>query len=191
MLTKQKACLEKWTKGVHQVFGGRLSPIDEVGLVWLVRRCEAMGAPLVRRTWPQSRLSLMEVCGRAPHAPELSQVGPTVFQFSFHGIGRWRFIATLWASWRLWPQWRDDSVRRGPLRPQLRLHSLHTRGHIDQAPLDVSIDWHTKRKVVKASEDLPGGSLALPPCVPHTSRMYDKSWHPHRVPITVLSLIHI
>ena len=167
MLTKQKACLEKWTKGVHQVFGGRLSPIDEVGLVWLVRRCEAMGAPLVRRTWPQSRLSLMEVCGRAPHAPELSQVGPTVFQFSFHGIGRWRFIATLWASWRLWPQWRDDSVRRGPLRPQLRLHSLHTRGHIDQAPLDVSIDWHTKRKVGKASEDLPGGSVALPPCVPH------------------------
>ena len=80
LLTQQKACLEKWTKGVHQVFGGRLSPIDEVGLVWLVRRCEAMGAPLVRRTWPQSRLSLMEVCGRAPHAPELSQVGPPVFQ---------------------------------------------------------------------------------------------------------------
>ena len=83
LLTKQKACLEKWTKGVHQVFGGRLSSIDEVGLVWLVRRCEAMGAPLVRRTWPQSRLSLMEVCGCAPHAPELSQVGPTVFQPSF------------------------------------------------------------------------------------------------------------
>ena len=65
------------------------------------------------------------------------------------------------------------------------LNSLHTRGHIDQAPLDVSIDWHTKRKVVNASEDLLGGSLAFPPCVPHTSRMYDKSWHPHRVPITV------
>ena len=27
--------------------------------------------------------------------------------------------------------------------------------------------------------------MALPPCVPHASRMYDKSWHPHRVPITV------
>ena len=41
---------------------------------------------------------------------------------------------------------------------QLVLNPLHTRGHIDQAPLDVSIDWHTKRKVVKASEDLLGAA---------------------------------
>ena len=60
---------------------------------------------------------------------------------------------------------------------QLVLHALHTRGHIDQAPLDVSIDLNTKRKVVKASEDLPKGTVALPPCVPHTSRVYDKSIH--------------
>ena len=91
-----------------------------------------------------------------------------------------------------WKEWLRGSVaKQSGEQPthmaaiQLVLNSLHTRGHIDQAPLDVSIDWHTKRKVVKASEDLPGGSLALPPCVPHTSRMYDKSWHPHRVPITV------
>ena len=64
-------------------------------------------------------------------------------------------------------------------------NSLHAHGNIDQAPLEVLIDWHTKRKVVRASEDLPAGSLALPPCVPQTSRVYDKSCHPHRVPVTV------
>ena len=67
----------------------------------------------------------------------------------------------------------------------LMLNSLHARGNIDQAPLDVFIDWHTKRKVVRATEDLPAGSLALPPCVPQTSRVHDKSCHPHRVPATV------
>ena len=65
------------------------------------------------------------------------------------------------------------------------LNALHTRGHNDQAQLDDSIDWHTKRNVVKASEDVLGGSLALPPCVPHACGVYDKSCHPHRVPITV------
>ena len=68
---------------------------------------------------------------------------------------------------------------------QLVLHSLHTRGHIDDAPINVSIDLTTKRKVVSASEDLPKGTVALPPCVPHTSRVYDTSTHPHRVPIVV------
>ena len=28
--------------------------------------------------------------------------------------------------------------------------------------------------------------MALPPCVPHTSRVYDKSTHPHRVPIVMI-----
>ena len=69
---------------------------------------------------------------------------------------------------------------------QLVLNSLHTRGRIDEEPLDVSIDLNSKRKAVKASEDLPEGSLALPPCVPHASRVYDKSTHPHRVPIVVI-----
>ena len=68
---------------------------------------------------------------------------------------------------------------------QLVLHSLRSRGRIDDAPIDVSIDLTTKRKVVKSSEDLPKGTVALPPCVPHTSRVYDKSTHPHRVPIVV------
>ena len=68
---------------------------------------------------------------------------------------------------------------------QLVLNALHTRGRIDQAPINVSIDLNSKRKVVKASEDLPKGTVALPPCVPHTSRVYDKSTHPHRVPIVV------
>ena len=68
---------------------------------------------------------------------------------------------------------------------QLVLHSLHTRGRIDDAPIDVSIDLTTKRKVVKAADDLPKGTVALPPCVPHTSRVHDKSTHPHRVPIVV------
>ena len=68
---------------------------------------------------------------------------------------------------------------------QLVLNSLHTRGRIDEEPLDVSIDLNSKRKVVKSSEDLPKGTVALPPCVPHTSRVYDKSTHPHRVPIAV------
>ena len=57
---------------------------------------------------------------------------------------------------------------------QLVLHSLHTRGRIDQAPLDVSIDLNSKRKVVKASEDLPKGTLALPPCVQRTSGVHDR-----------------
>ena len=69
---------------------------------------------------------------------------------------------------------------------QLVLNSLHTRGRIDEEPLDVSIDLNSKRKVVKASEDLPKGTVALPPCVPHASRVYDKSTHPHRVPIAVI-----
>ena len=69
---------------------------------------------------------------------------------------------------------------------QLVLNALHTRGRIDQAPIDISIDLNSKRKVVKASEDLPKGTVALPPCVPHTSRVYDKSTHPHRVPIVVI-----
>ena len=69
---------------------------------------------------------------------------------------------------------------------QLVLHSLHTRGRVDAAPIDVSIDLNSKRKVVKASEDLSEGSLALPPCVPHASRVHDKSTHPHRVPIVVI-----
>ena len=51
---------------------------------------------------------------------------------------------------------------------QLVLNSLHTRGRIDEEPLDVSIDLNSKRKVVKASEDLPKGTLALPPCVSHS-----------------------
>ena len=53
------------------------------------------------------------------------------------------------------------------------------------APIDVSIDLTKNRKVVKASEDLPVGALALPPCVPKTSSVLDKSVHPHRVPIVV------
>ena len=69
---------------------------------------------------------------------------------------------------------------------QLVLNALHTRGRIDQTPIDTIVDLNSKRKVVKASEDLPTGTLALPPCVPHTSRVYDKSTHPHRVPILVM-----
>ena len=68
---------------------------------------------------------------------------------------------------------------------QLVLYSLHARGRIDQAPLDVSIDLTKNRKVVKSSEALPAGTLALPPCVPKTSSVLDKSVHPHRVPIVV------
>ena len=65
------------------------------------------------------------------------------------------------------------------------LHALHTRGRDDQAPIDVSIDLTKNRKVVKSSEDLPAGTLALSPCVPKTSSVLDKSVHPHRVPIVV------
>ena len=43
----------------------------------------------------------------------------------------------------------------------------------------------SKRKVVKASEDLPVGALALPPCVPKSSGVFDQSTHPHRVRIIV------
>ena len=91
-----------------------------------------------------------------------------------------------------WQEWIRGRVARqsGETPTQMAailmvLNSLHARGNIDQAPLDVFIDWHTNRKVVRASEGLPAGSLALPPCVPHTSRVYDKSCHPHRVPVTV------
>ena len=45
---------------------------------------------------------------------------------------------------------------------QLVLHSLHTRGRINDAPIDVSIDLNTKRKVVKASDDLPKGHRGPP-----------------------------
>ena len=65
------------------------------------------------------------------------------------------------------------------------LYSLHTRGRIEMAPIDVSIDLTKNRKVVKASEDLPAGALALAPCVLKTSSVLDKSVHPHRVPIVV------
>ena len=65
------------------------------------------------------------------------------------------------------------------------LHSLHTRGRIEMAPIDVSIGLTNHRKVVKASEDLPAGALALAPCVLKTSSVLDKSVHPHRVPIVV------
>jgi len=68
---------------------------------------------------------------------------------------------------------------------QLVLHSLHVRGRIEEALINVSVDLNKNRRVVTASEDLPTGTLALPPCVPHTSRVYDKSTHPHRVPIAV------
>ena len=68
---------------------------------------------------------------------------------------------------------------------QMVLYSLHTRGGIVMNPIDVSIDLDKNRKVVKASEDLPAGSLALAPCVPKTSHVLDKSVHPHRVPIEV------
>ena len=36
-----------------------------------------------------------------------------------------------------------------------------------------------------ASEDLPRGTIVLPPCVLHTSRVHDNSIRPHRVPIVV------
>ena len=91
-----------------------------------------------------------------------------------------------------WKEWIQGSVARqlGEKQAQMAaivvvLNSLHVRGKIHQAPIEVFIDWQTKRNVVRASEDLPAGSLALPPCVPQTSRVYDKSCHPHRVPVTV------
>ena len=72
---------------------------------------------------------------------------------------------------------------------QLVLNALHTRGRIDQTPIDIIVDLNSKRKVVKASEDLPKGTLALPPCGPHnkliTSRVYDNITHSHRVPAVV------
>ena len=68
----------------------------------------------------------MEVCGRAPHAPELSQVGPTVSQPPLISQNRPQAIhrhllvpvATLASvARRLWPQWTTltavaDSLRR-------------------------------------------------------------------------------
>ena len=65
------------------------------------------------------------------------------------------------------------------------LHSLHTRGRIEMAPINVKIDLTKHRKVVTASEDLPAGALALAPCVLKTSSVLDKSVHPHSVPIVV------
>ena len=38
---------------------------------------------------------------------------------------------------------------------QLVLNALHTRGRIDQTPIDTIVDLNSKRKVVKASEALP------------------------------------
>ena len=61
---------------------------------------------------------------------------------------------------------------------QLALHSLHTRGRADQAPIDVSIDLTTKRKFVKSSEDLPKGTVALPPCVPHAFSRVRQEYSP-------------
>ena len=69
---------------------------------------------------------------------------------------------------------------------QLVLSSLHARGRADAAPIDVSIDLNSKRKAAKASEDLPIGAVALPPCVPKSSSVLDKSTHPRRVPIQVI-----
>ena len=66
---------------------------------------------------------------------------------------------------------------------QMVLHLLHNRGPVDEAPIDVSIDLNSKRKAAKASENLPIGALALPPCVPKSSSVLDKSTHPRRVPI--------
>ena len=92
-----------------------------------------------------------------------------------------------------WAQWLRGRIAKGMCDKanhiaaiQLVLNALHTRGRIDQTPIDIIVDLNSKRKVVKASEDLPKGTLALPPCVPHTSRVYDKSTHPHRVPIVVI-----
>ena len=53
------------------------------------------------------------------------------------------------------------------------------------ATIDVRIDLGNKRKVVYATEDMPLGTLALPPCVPKTSNVYTTSTHPLRVPIVV------
>ena len=50
---------------------------------------------------------------------------------------------------------------------------------------NVRIGLTKNYKVVNASEDLPKGTLVLPPCVPQTSRVYDKSTRPHRVPVEV------
>ena len=65
------------------------------------------------------------------------------------------------------------------------LHSLHTRGNIEAALVDVSIDLDKSRKVVTASEDLPPGTLSLPPCAPKMAKAYTASVHPHRVAIVV------
>ena len=92
-----------------------------------------------------------------------------------------------------WQEWLRGSVAKHlcdktthMAAMQLVLHSLHVRGRIEEAPINVSVDLNKNRRVVTASEDLPKGTLALPPCVPHTSRVYDKSTHPHRVPIVVI-----
>ena len=58
----------------------------------------------------------------------------------------------------------------------LVLYSLHVRGRIDQAPLELRIDLIKIRKVVKQCGRLPKGTLTLPPCVPNAYRVCDKSW---------------
>ena len=101
--------------------------------------------------------------------------------------GREAIIASL-----PWKEWLRGSVAKNMSNKaahtaaiQVVLHSLHLRGRVDEAPIDVSIDLTTRRKVVKASEDLPVGTLALPPCVPKSSGVFDQSNHPHRVRIIV------
>ena len=88
-----------------------------------------------------------------------------------------------------WNEWLRGQVAQHlceKAAPIAAIHLvLHTRGRVDAAPIDVSIDLNSKRKVVNASEDLPTGALALPPCVPKSSSVFDKSTHPHRVSIIV------
>ena len=68
---------------------------------------------------------------------------------------------------------------------QLVLKSLHVRGGVETASIDVSIDVGSNRRLVTASADLAPGSLVLPPCVPKTARAYKTSVHPQRVAIVV------
>ena len=96
-------------------------------------------------------------------------------------------IASLpWKEWLRGGVSQDMSEKAAHIAAiQMVLHLLHNRGLVDEAPIDVSIDLNSNRKVVKASEDLPVGTLALPPCVPKSSGVFDKSHHPNRVCITV------
>ena len=68
-----------------------------------------------------------------------------------------------------WANWLRGRIAKGLCDKanhiaaiQLVLNALHTRGRIDQTPIDIIVDLNSKRKVVKASEDLPEGTLALP-----------------------------